>query len=226
MNRGFPRPCCPCWSLLVLAVPPQPQRSRVSWLSSKISHASLKRASARWLSARFRRGRRTSAEEAVLPVARPPHLLQREDVEHRFAGRRGLDRLPDGALVEPRHHRREVGAQVGEGRAAARVGGAVIEELFDRLLGLAGVVEGHPGIHDHDAEQRGAPHVVGVLAQVGLSGAGAVGAAENVEAFVAEPSPHLVEVVRGDGRRGVRSALAASFGSQARSTSMGKRPRT
>jgi hypothetical protein len=112
-----------------------------------------------------------------------------------------------------------VGPGSGKGGAAGGVVGAVVEQLVERHLALAGDVERHPGVDRHVAVEDGAPHVLRVPAHVDLGGAGAVGAAEEVQPLVAEELPHLVQVIGGDvagveGEVGVELARAGAQGGE------------
>ena len=97
--------------------------------------------------------------------------------------------------------RRELGRQIRERPPAGGVRRALVEEQAEGALGVPRIVERHLHVGGDDAAQDGAAHVARIAAHVDQGGAGAVGAAVEVDALVAEGGADVVQVVHRDRRR-------------------------
>ncbi len=79
-------------------------------------------------------------------------------------------------------------------------GGAVSgEEQVDGTLRGGGLMERDKFFDGQHAIEHDGADVVAVAAEVDLSGAGAVGAAPEVDLLVAEPAPDIIDIVHGGG---------------------------
>ena len=115
-----------------------------------------------------------------------------------LAGARVNHRNRRRSFFQPLHQRAQAVLQIGvlgiAGRGLCAIGGQQVE----RTLHIARKEHRQPHVGRRDAvEDRGAD-AIAVLAQVDQSGAGAVGAAVNVDLVVAEERAHVVEVVHRD----------------------------
>ena len=111
------------------------------------------------------------------------------------------DRHRDGSRIEAGKCGDPVVRELRVGRGAGRVRGAILENVTQRALGAGGVLQRRSQVDRHGAEEYGAPHAIGMRADVGLPQFRTVGNSVKVDPLRVECAAHGLEVSHGIGGR-------------------------
>src|ERR1700735_3383789 len=152
-------------------------------------------------------------------AAQPRNVQQRPQSRHKHAARE-RDRLGSRSAVidvemsrsffQAVHDGLKLFLQIREIFIAGAVGRTSSDQLIDRVLGRLRKCERNSIVRRRDRLQSDGADVISVHPQVHESGERAVRTAENVDLVIAHRLPHVVEVIRGDGR-GVQSEVGLFF---------------
>ncbi len=102
-------------------------------------------------------------------------------------------------LVQAVYQLLELRAQIWEALATGGVFFAVAEEQFQRALSVAGGKKREAHVRRRNTIQDDGAGVVGMLACVDDSSAGAIGTAVDVDLCIAEELAYVIQIVHGDG---------------------------